>query len=209
MEYIKIDFKDKRYPKKLLDINDFPKELYVAGNIDLLNKEQTVAIIGSRDCTEYGRKYATLFAEELSKKDICIVSGMAIGIDAAAHIGAVTKKGRTIAVLGGGFNKIFPKENEWLFHKILANEGCIITEYAKDVEASKETFPIRNRIVSGLSKVVLVVEAEARSGTSITAALAKKQGRIVCCLPSNIDSKCGIGTNRLIKSRCKFSNRTK
>ncbi len=107
--------------------------------------------------------------------------------------------GRTIAVLGGGFNKIYPEENEWLFHKILKNCGCIITEYPPNVEALKKNFPRRNRIVSGIADAVLVVEAEYRSGTSITARYAKEQGKKICCLPSNIDSKCGIGTNRLIQ----------
>lgn len=112
--------------------------------------------------------------------------------------------GRTIAVLGSGFNNIYPKENEWLFHKILTNCGCIITEYEPDVEPSKEKFPQRNRIVSALSDVVLVIEAEYRSGTSITAKFAKEQGKMVCCLPSNIDSSCGIGTNKLIQGGAKL-----
>lgn len=169
------------------------------GDIELLNKDKMIGIIGSRDCTEYGRNQATFFARELSKKGYCIVSGMAIGTDTAAHIGAVSNIGRTIAVLGCGLNKIYPKENEWLFHKIIQNSGCIITEYEPNVEANKDTFPARNRIVSGLSNIILVVEAEHRSGTTITAGYAKEQGKIICCLPSNIDSKCGVGTNYLIQ----------
>ncbi len=204
MNYIKITYKDPIYPKSLLAIKNYPKELYIAGNYQLLNKEKKVAIIGSRDCTTYGRKNAEFFAKELSKKNVCIVSGMAIGIDTFSHIGAVEKNGRTIAVLGGGFNKIYPQENEWLFHKILKNCGCIITEYPPNVEAYKENFPKRNRIVSGISDIVLVIEAEYRSGTSITAGYAKEQGKIVCCLPSNIDSKCAIGTNRLIQQGAKL-----
>lgn len=199
MEYIKIDCKDERYPKKLLKIPHYPKELYILGNYELLNKQHTVAIIGSRDCTEYGRKYAHLFANELSQKDICIISGLAIGIDTIAHIGAVENIGKTIAVLGGGFNKFYPKENEWLFHKILGNNGCIITEYAPNIEPDKRNFPKRNRIVSGLSDITLVIEAEYRSGTSITAEYAKKQSRIVCAIPGNLENSRSIGTNRLIK----------
>lgn len=99
---------------------------------------------------------------------------------------------------------IYPKENEWLFHKILANSGCIITEYAPNVEAKKENFPKRNRIVSGLADAVLVVEAQYRSGTAITAKFAKEQGKTICCLPSNIDSRCGAGTNRLIQEGSKL-----
>lgn len=169
------------------------------GNVKLLNKEKKIGIVGSRDCTEYGRYYATLFANELSSKEFCIVSGMAKGIDTAAHIGTINEKGGTIAVLGCGFNKIVPKEKEWIFHKIIKSCGCIISEYPPDVEESKEKYPARNRIVSGLSDAVLIVEAEYRSGTSITARYAKEQGKIICCIPSNIDSKCGIGTNKLIK----------
>ncbi len=199
MEYIKIDCKDERYPKKLLKVPHYPKELYILGNHELLNKQHTVAIIGSRDCTEYGRKYAHLFSKELSKKDICIVSGLAIGIDTIAHIGAVENIGRTIAVLGGGFNKFYPRENEWLFHKILDNNGCIITEHAPNEEPDKRNFPKRNRIVSGLSDITLVIEAEYRSGTSITAEYAKKQKRIICSLPGSLENSRSIGTNRLIK----------
>lgn len=200
MEYKKINYKDTIYPNKLLQIKDYPKDLYILGDYTLINsKSPKVAIIGSRDCTEYGRKYAHIFAEELSKKDICIVSGLAIGIDTCAHIGAVENCGRTIAVLGGGFNKFYPKENEWLFHKILSNNGCIITEYPPDVEADKKNFPKRNRIVSGLSDITLVIEAEHRSGTSITAEYAKKQSKIVCCIPGSLESSRSIGTNRLIQ----------
>ena len=112
--------------------------------------------------------------------------------------------GRTIAVLGGGFNKIYPKENEWLFHKILENCGCIISEYAPNVDADMKNFPKRIRIVSGIADAVLVVEAQYRSGTSITAKYAKEQERILCCLPSNIDNKCGIGTNRMIQEGAKL-----
>ncbi len=199
MECIKITYKDEIYPKKLLQIKNYPKQLYIMGNYKLLNKSKSVSIIGSRECTEYGRKYASYFAEELSKKGICIVSGMAIGIDTSAHIGAVENEGRTIAVLGAGFNNIYPKQNEWLFHKILENSGCIITEYAPNVEIDKRNFPKRNRIVSALSDIVLVVEAEFRSGTSITAGYAKSQGKTVCCIPGNLGNRCSIGTNRLIK----------
>lgn len=204
MQYIKINCKNEKYPRKLLEIPHYPKELYILGNYELLNKQRTVAIIGSRDCTEYGRKYAYLFTDELSKKDICIVSGLAMGIDTIAHIGAVKNIGRTIAVLGGGFNKLYPKENEWLFHKILANDGCIITEYAPNVEPDKRNFPKRNRIVSGLSDITLVIEAEYRSGTSITAEYAKKQKRIVCAIPGSLENSRSIGTNRLIKEGAKL-----
>lgn len=204
MKEIKIIKKDDNlYPKKLLKIKDAPDQLYVMGDESLLNK-QSLAIIGSRDCTEYGYRQALRFSKEVAQKDICIVSGMAIGIDSAAHIGAKSEIGKTVAVLGGGFNNIFPKENEELFYEILEAGGCIISEYAPDVEADSENFPRRNRIVSGLSDGILVVEARYRSGTSITARFAKQQGKKIFCIPSNVDSTTGYGTGTLIKEGAKL-----
>lgn len=163
-----------------------------------------MAIIGSRNCTEYGYKQAERFAREISKHDICIVSGMALGIDTSAHIGSKTQKGKTIAVLGSGFNNIFPKENEELFHEILKNGGCVVSEYAPDVKKNSKYFPIRNRIISGLSEGVLVVEAKEKSGSGITARIAKEQNKRVYCIPSNIDSINGIGTGKLIQKGAKL-----
>lgn len=204
MENIKIiKIKDKRYPTKLLKIKNPPEQLYVLGDESLLNKT-SLAIIGSRDCTEYGYRQAVRFSKEVAQQDICIVSGMAIGIDSAAHIGAKCEIGKTVAVLGSGFNNIFPEENEELFYEILEAGGCIISEYAPDVEADSENFPRRNRIVSGLSDGVLVVEARYRSGTSITARFAKHQGKKIFCVPSNIDSTTGYGTGMLIKEGAKL-----
>lgn len=124
---------------------------------------------------------------------------MAIGIDTAAHFGAIIEKGKTIAVLGGGLNDIYPKENEWLFNIMIQNGGCIITEHNDNENTILSNFPQRNRIISGIADGVLIVEAEYRSGTGITAKYAKKQGKKVFCIPSNIDSKKGTGTNRLIR----------
>ena len=204
MKEIKIIKKeDKEYPKKLLKISDAPEQLYVLGDESLLNKK-SIAIIGSRDCTMYGYEQAKKFAKELAKQDICIVSGMAIGIDSAAHIGSKGEIGKTIAVLGSGFNNIFPEENKELFYEILKQGGCIITEYEPDVEPAHENFPSRNRIVSGLSEGVLVVEARHRSGTSITAKFAKKQGKKIFCIPSNLEVTTGVGTGRLIQEGAKL-----
>lgn len=191
------------YPEHLLKIKNPPKELYVLGDETLLNK-QSIAIIGSRDCTQYGYEQAKYFAKEIAKHNICIVSGMAIGIDSAAHIGAKPELGKTIAVLGSGFNHIFPKENEELFYEILEEGGCIISEYEPNVEPDSKHFPIRNRIISGLVDGVLVVEAKSKSGSGITARLAKEQNKKVYCMPSNIDSKNGIGTGRLIQEGAKL-----
>ena len=129
---------------------------------------------------------------------------MAVGIDSAGHIGAKDEIGKTIAVLGGGFYNIFPKENEKLFYDIINNGGCVISEYAPDVEANSKYFPERNRIVSALSDGVLVVEARHRSGTSITAKCAKELGKKIYCIPTNLDETTGVGTGRLIQNGAKF-----
>ena len=204
MQYIKIiKIEDTNYPEHLLKIKNPPKQLYVLGDETLLNK-QSIAIIGSRDCTQYGYEQAERFAKELARENICIVSGMAIGIDSAAHIGAKSELGKTIAVLGSGFNHIFPEENEELFHEIIEEGGCIISEYEPDTEPNSKNFPIRNRIISGLADGVLVVEAKSKSGSGITARLAKEQNKKVYCIPSNIDSKNGVGTGRLIQKGAKL-----
>ena len=204
MQDIKIiKIEDLNYPEHLLKIKNPPKQLYVLGDETLLNK-QSIAIIGSRDCTEYGYEQAKKFAKELARENICIVSGMAIGIDSAAHIGAKSELGKTIAVLGCGFNHIFPEENEELFHEIIEEGGCIISEYAPSVKKDSKHFPIRNRIISGLANGVLVVEAKDRSGSGITARLAKEQNKKVYCIPSNIDSKNGVGTGKLIQEGAKL-----
>ena len=194
---------DFNYPEKLLKIKDPPEQLYVIGDESLLNKK-AIAIIGSRDCTPYGYEQAKKFANKLAKENICIVSGMAVGIDSAAHIGAKAESGKTIAVLGSGFNNIFPEENIELFNQIIEEGGCIITEYAPDVEPAYNNFPSRNRIVSGLSEGVLVVEARHRSGTSITVKYAKQQGKKVFCIPSNLDITTGVGTGRFIQEGAKL-----
>ncbi len=204
MKEIKIIKKDdKCYPDNLLQLKNPPKQLYVLGDEKLL-KKKSIAIIGSRDCTEYGYRQAVKFSKELSENNICIVSGMAIGIDCAAHIGAKDEVGRTIAVLGSGFNDIYPKENEELFYDILNKGGCIVSEYAPKVVHDSKYFPERNRIVSSLSSGVLVVEARYRSGTSITARYAKELGKQIYCIPTNLDETTGVGTGRLIQNGAKF-----
>ena len=199
IKIIEIKKEDKNYPLELLKIEKSPEKLYAIGNIELLQNQNMFGIVGSRNCTEYGRKVANNFASELSSMNITIISGMAVGIDTSAHIGAMDKKGKTIAVLGGGFNNIYPESNEWLFHKILLLGGLIISEYEPNVEADTKNFPKRNRIISGLSKGILVVEAEHRSGSTITANYAKNQKKKVYAIPSNIYSPQGIGTNKLIR----------
>ncbi len=194
----KITIEDKEYPKQLKEIKNPPKQLYLEGNTELL-KQNIISIVGSRNCTQNGEKLAKKFASELTMQKITIASGMAKGIDSAAHIGTMEAGGKTIAVLGNGFNHIFPKENIELYKEIIRKGGLIVSEYPPDTEAKSNLFLERNRIVSGLSIGVLVVEAAHRSGTSVTAKLAESQRRKVFVLPHEIDDKYGVGTNNLIK----------
>ena len=197
-DYIEININEETYPSKLKNIKNAPKKLYMRGNLDLLDTI-SIAIVGSRECTSYGFYRAYEFAKELSKKGICVISGLAEGIDTAAHLGAMHQKGKTIGVLGTGLNKIFPEENEILASSIIKNGGLIISEYGLYGEKKSENFPKRNRIMSGLSAGILVIEAKNKSGTLITARFAKEQGKKIFCLPGNIDSKNSSGTNQLIK----------
>ena len=198
--YVKeVKFNSKLYPKSLQNIPNPPKKLYIQGNLELLNYP-VISIVGSRSCSENGKNLTRKFAYELSQCGITIASGLAKGIDTVAHLYSYKEKGKTIAVLPSGFNHIFPKENVGLYEKILDNGGLVISEYSPHIEAKSQYFLERNRIVSGLSLGVLVVEAAHRSGTSVTAKLAKSQGRKVFALPHEIWDSHGVGTNRLIKT---------
>ena len=198
MIYECIDLNSALYPKKLREIKNPPQQLYCIGNMKLLN-EPSIAVIGSRNCTMYGKRITEKFVKQLARESVCIVSGMAKGIDTIAHNSAIDVFGKTIAVIGSGFNHIYPKENKKIFHRIIQNDGLIISEYEPNVQPESKNFPQRNRIVSGLCLGILVIEAAYRSGTSITANLARSQGRKVMCIPSSIENKKGIGTNELIK----------
>lgn len=159
----------------------------------------SIAVIGSRNSSEYGRKIAKKITKDLVKNNVVIVSGMASGIDSVAHETCLEYGGKTIAVLGSGFKNIYPKENEKLFYKILENDGLLLSEFTIDTPVQMKNFPKRNRIISGLSLGVLVVEATYRSGTSITAKYAKVQGKKVFCIPNSIGNKNSYGTIELIK----------
>ncbi len=172
--------------------------MYLEGDIDLLNKP-TVAMVGSRVCSDYGIKQAERFAKELSKKGVCIISGLARGIDSIAHFNSYNEEGKTIAVLASGFNNIYPPENKGLANKIIEKGGLLISEYSLDEKVEMSRFPKRNRIVSGLADFVLVIEAKYRSGSTITARLGMKLNKEVGCLPGQIDSKNSCGTNKLIQ----------
>lgn len=188
---------DTNYPNRLAQIQNPPEKLYVEGNETILNQD-AIAIVGTRNCTRYGEKCTSKFARELSKKGICIVSGLARGIDTIAHINSMEEEGKTIAVLGSGFNNIYPEENQYLYQKIIANGGCIVTEYPPETPVDKARFPKRNRIISGLSMGVLVIEARYRSGTSITAKHAMSQHKEVFCIPHPLDTPTGYIPNLLI-----------
>lgn len=181
-----------------MSIHDYPKELYLEGNIDLL-KKPSIAIVGSRVPTEYGKRQAQRFSKSLSKAGICIISGLANGIDTIAHVNSMEEEGRTIAVIASGINNIYPPENKILVEKILENDGLIISEWEPNEKVYMSRFPRRNRIVSGLSDGVLVVEANSKSGSTITARYAKKQRREVLCIPGRIDEVRSGGTNKLIQ----------
>lgn len=198
-----ITFLDELYPKELLNIYDYPIVLYVKGNVNILN-QKSLAIVGCRNCTEYGSKISEKISKVLSEREFVIISGMAKGIDSYAHLGCVKQNKSTIAVLGSGVNVIYPKENEKLYKEILETNGAIISEYFIDVSPSKENFPMRNRIVSGMSKGVIVVEAKKRSGSLITANLGLEQGKEIFAIPGNITSKNSEGTNELIKDGAKM-----
>ncbi len=187
---------DEDYPGPLKNISDPPPVLYYKGEPDF--SFLAVAIVGARGCTEYGRKVAGRMAYELAERGITVVSGLARGIDTYAHHAALKGEGKTIAVTGCGLDIIYPPENKNLYLEI-EEKGTLLSEYPPGVEPLSGHFPQRNRIISGLSQGVLVVEAAARSGSLITAALAREQGRKLFAVPGNIDRPQSKGTNRLIK----------
>lgn len=199
MKCLKIQEKDVRYPKRLVDIRGHPQYLYIKGNEKLLRQEKIIAMVGSRKCSKQGAEEAKRFARYLSAQGICIISGMALGIDAMAHKAAMQEVGKTIAVLPSGFNHIYPKENIELYHQILENGGCVISEYEENQKVDMQNFSQRNRIIAGISQGVLVVEAKYRSGSSITARHAKIQQKPVFCIPKEIQNKYGVGSNRMIQ----------
>lgn len=198
-----INKKDELYPEQLCYIKEPPENLFAIGDLELL-KKPAISIIGSRCCSEYGKKMAKKFSEELTKSGLCIISGMAKGIDSIAHNTCINVGGKTIAIIASGFNYIYPKENIGLFNNIIKSGGLVISEYTPDTIPNSRNFPKRNRIISGLSLGTLVVEAAYRSGTSITAKFAKQQGKKVFCIPNSLEDIHGVGTNRLIKEGAKL-----
>jgi DNA processing protein len=188
---------DVEYPEGLRQIHDPPLALYVRGHLRPTDRH-AVAVVGTRRATHYGMDSARKLSYQLGKAGVCVMSGLALGIDTAAHEGALRAEGRTIAVIGSGFDHLYPEENATLAQRI-AEHGAVMTEFPFARKPDKTTFPMRNRIVSGLSKGVLVIEAGQRSGAAITANQALSQGRSVFAVPGRIDSYASIGTNALIK----------
>ena len=198
-----ISIEDNKYPKLLKEIYNPPLNLYIRGNKENLNMP-SIGIVGCREATSYGMNVAQEFAYNLSKSGFNIVSGLARGIDSYAHLGAIRAQGRTTAILGNGIDTIYPKENIRLAQSILDSNGTIISEYPLGAKPEKSNFPMRNRIISGLSNGVLVVEAKDKSGTLITIDFALEQGRDVFAIPGNINSKNSLGTNNIIKQGAKL-----
>ena len=206
MEEIKeINIEDKNYPKLLKKIKNPPKILYYRGKIE--PEENCFAVVGTRRYSYYGKQMALEIAGGLAEAEVIIVSGLAPGIDTFSHSAAVERNKRTIAVLGTGVDteSIYPKSNLKLAERILETGGCLISEYPPGTPGSKITFPQRNRIISGLSFGVLVVEAKAKSGALITASWARKQQRLVFAVPGPIHSLNSKGPHILIKKGAKLT----
>jgi DNA processing protein len=195
---------DGSYPALLREIDDPPPVLYVKGDWQACFEQPGVGVIGSRMCSTYGENASEMLARDLASRGITVTSGLARGIDTAAHRGAIRGSGRTVAVMGTGIDNVYPKENNGIVREILASGGCLVTQFPLGTPPLKDNFPYRNRIISGLSLGVLIVEASERSGSLITARLAMEQNREVMAVPGNITSGNSFGTNYLIKSGAKL-----
>ena len=202
LEYEILTFYDAKYPKKLKTIYNPPMVLYISGNLGNIDNEVSISIVGTRSSTKGGLDIAANFAYNLAKNGCIIVSGGAMGIDSAAHKGAIQAEGRTISVLGCGINYPYLSRLSSMRNTI-SKTGALVSEYPPDVPPQKWTFPVRNRIISGLSNGVLIVEAGAKSGSLITAEHAVDQNRDVFAVPGNIQSPTSDGTNKLIKDGAK------
>ena len=194
---------DPGYPRRLREIYDPPLVLYVRGNLEAL-AQPGIAMVGTRHPTPYGTGMAERLSTDLCARGLVIISGMARGVDTASHRGAIAAKGKTIAVFGTGIDVIYPKENSRLSEQILAFGGALISEFPIGTFAAPQNFPIRNRIISGMSAGVLVVEAAEYSGTRITARCALEQNRDVYAVPGNVTNKNSWGPNTLIKQGAKL-----
>lgn len=195
---------DGSYPGMLREIDDPPITLYVRGSWQACFDMPCVGVIGSRQCSTYGQNASEMLSRDLASRGICIVSGLARGIDTAAHRGAIRGQGKTVAIMGTGLDAVYPKENRKLVDEIIASGGAVVSQFPLGTPPIAENFPYRNRIISGLSLGVLIIEASERSGSLITARLAAEQNREVMAVPGNITSGNSFGTNYLIKSGAKL-----
>jgi DNA processing protein len=191
------------YPKALREIHAPPIVLYVWGEL-AERDHHAIGIIGARRTTHYGTESAKKLAYQIAYAGLTVISGLARGIDTAAHQGALAAKGRTIAVIGAGLSKLYPPENRALAEKIRNGNGAIVSEFSMEIEPDRQTFPMRNRIISGWSHGILVVEAGINSGALITASQALEQGRSVYAVPGHINAPSAIGSNRLIQQGAKL-----
>ena len=191
------------YPKSLREIHSPPIVLYVWGEIQLRD-HHAIAVIGARRTTHYGMESAKKLSYQIAYAGLTVISGLARGIDTAAHQGAIAAKGRTIAVIGSGLMEIYPPENRALAEKIHNGNGAVVSEFSMEIQPDRQTFPMRNRIISGWSHGILVVEAGLNSGALITAAQAVEQGRSVYAVPGHINAPSAMGSNRLIQQGAKL-----
>jgi DNA processing protein len=198
-----ITLHDARYPDLLKEIYDPPIVIYVKGDLGRALEQPPIALVGSRHCSTYGRNVAEMLSRDLGERGVTVVSGLARGIDSAAHRGALDGGGLTVAVMATGLDAVYPKENRKLAEQI-AERGALVTEFCAQTPPLSQNFPFRNRIISGISRGVLVVEAAERSGSLITARMAYEQGRDVFAVPGNITSSKSFGPNYLIKDGAKL-----
>jgi len=198
-----ISLSDPEYPTRLKEIYDPPVILFVKGNVEILS-QPGIAMVGTRHPTPYGMGMAERLGTDLANRGLVIISGMARGVDTASHRGAIAAKGKTVAVLGTGIDVMYPKENTRLADQILALGGALISEFPVGTAPTPQNFPIRNRIISGMSVGVLVVEAAEYSGTRITSRCALEQNRDVYAVPGNVTNKNSWGPNTLIKQGAKL-----
>ena len=199
-----IYFKDESYSELLREISNPPERIFVLGNERALKEQMNIAIVGTRKASARGKEIARKFAKSLSELNLTVVSGLAMGIDTAAHEGTVEARGKTIAVLGNGLDTIYPAQNENLARKILELEGAIISEYPEGTPSYPNQFLERNRIISGLCAATIVIEAPDRSGSLATARFAAEQGREVFVVPGPINDVNYVGSHKLIRDGAKL-----
>jgi len=198
MKTVRIDIESVEYPARLREIPNPPQQLYCTGDISLMSR-RSIGVVGARKNTVYGKNVALMIGRRLAESGLVVTSGLALGIDGYSHEGALEAGGEVIGVLGSGIDHMTPQRNRGLMNRALERGGLVVSEYPPEVEGFKSNFPARNRIISGLSDALVVVEAGLESGSLITARLATEQGRTVYAVPGNINSQTSIGCNLLIR----------